>query len=297
MTSSTAFRRSERLPVWLRRRIPLLGECTRIERTVREFDLRTICREALCPNRAECYSRGKATFIILGNVCTRRCRFCSVSKGVPQPPDGAEAARLARAVDRLGLRHVIVTSVTRDDLPDGGSGHYAGVISALKRIDPPPVVEVLVPDFAGKPGALDTVLEAGPDIFSHNIETIERLYSGMRAGADYRWSLKLLREAKRRSGEVMTKSAMLLGLGESLDEVIETLADLRRADCDFVAIGQYLRPGMAQTPVVGYIPPERFSWLEERAREMGFLEVTAGPLVRSSYQEIDLEIHRAANPR
>ena len=204
MTLQTESRRSNRLPHWLRRRIPTLAECSFVESTVKKHDLHTICREALCPNRAECYSKGKATFIILGDVCTRGCRFCSVNKGTPSPPDKREAEGIALAVSELGLNHVIVTSVTRDDLPDGGSGHYAAVIRALKALDPPPTVEVLVPDFNGNERAAKTVLQAGPDIFSHNMETIRRLYPELRRGAEYDRSLFVIYNEKREKEVVIT---------------------------------------------------------------------------------------------
>lgn len=277
------------MPSWLRRNIPLLNECTRIEGVVRTHRLHTICREGLCPNRAECYARGKVTFMVLGDICTRNCQFCSVVKGSPRPPDPDEPERIARAARELGLRHVIVTSVTRDDLPDGGSAHYAAVVRALREIAPPPVIEVLVPDFGGSHHALACAVAAGPDIVSHNMETVRRLYGEVRRGADYERSLGLLYEVKSDRKEVMTKSSFMLGLGETMDEVIEALMDLRRVDCDFVALGQYLRPGMDQMPVREYIPPERFSWLERKAYGMGFREATAGPLVRSSYKENRLD--------
>jgi lipoic acid synthetase len=216
-----------------------------------------------------------------------------VTKGIPAPPDDRESERLAAAVRELGLSHVIVTSVTRDDLPDGGASRYAEVIETLGRMDPPPVVEVLVPDFRGNGEALDAVLLAGPDVFSHNMETVRRLYGTMRKGADYERSLSILSEAKKRRKEVMTKSALILGMGERVEEVIEVLIDLRRVDCDFVAIGQYLRPGLDQIPVKEYIPPETFAWYEKRAYEMGFLEATCGPLVRSSYQENRITAYRS----
>lgn len=285
MTIHTATRREKRLPSWLRRNIPLLNECTRIEGVVRRLRLHTICREGLCPNRAECYAKGKVTFMMLGDVCTRDCRFCSVAKGTPGRPDRDEPSRIARGARGLGLSHVIVTSVTRDDLPDGGSAHYAAVVRALREVTPPPVIEVLVPDFGGSRDALKTIVAVGPDIVSHNMETVRRLYGEVRRGADYDRSLRLLYEVKSIRKEVMTKSSFMLGLGETMDEVIEALMDLRRVDCDFVALGQYLRPGMDQMPVQEYIPPERFSWLEREAFRMGFREATAGPLVRSSYGE------------
>ncbi len=294
MTISTDCARPDRLPFWLRRRIPHVTECSRIEQVVGKYKLHTVCREALCPNRAECYSRGKVTFIILGDVCTRECRFCSVKKGMPLPPDGKEAENIAGAAGELDLGHVIVTSVTRDDLPDGGSGHYAAVIRALKQREPAPAIEVLIPDFSGSERALETVLHAGPHILSHNMETVKRLYRTLRRGAYYDRSLQLLKMAKEIEGEVMTKSALILGFGETLDEVIEAFRDLRRVGCDYLAVGQYLRPGVEQVPVVEYIPPETFSDIGKIAREMGFLEVASGPLVRSSYQENSLAIPRAA---
>lgn len=288
MTYKTESRRSDRLPPWLRRRIPSVAECSRIERIIKKYNLHTICREALCPNRTECYSKGKVTFEILGDVCTRGCRFCSVSKGVPAPPDRGEAGRVARAAGELGLGHVIVTSVTRDDLIDGGSAQYAAVIRELGRLEPRPTVEVLVPDFGGDAEALRTVLEAGPDILAHNVETVPRLYRDMRRGARYDRSLALLERAKVEREEVMTKSAMILGLGESREEILAVFKDLHRAGCDLLAVGQYLRPGMEQVPVQDYIAPQSFQELEQQAYDMGFLQVTAGPLVRSSYQEVRL---------
>ena len=292
MTIHTATRREKRLPSWLRRNIPLLDECKRIEGVVNALRLHTICREGLCPNRAECYAKGKVTFMVLGDICTRGCRFCSVAKGIPRPPDPDEPERIAAAARKLGLRHVIVTSVTRDDLPDGGSTLYAAVVHALRAITPAPVIEVLVPDFRGSPEALANVVAAAPDIVSHNMETVRRLYGGVRKGADYERSLQLLYGVKNIRKEVRTKSSFMLGLGETMDEVMEALRDLRRVDCDFVALGQYLRPGMGQMPVQEYIPPERFSWIENEGSRMGFLEVTAGPLVRSSYQENSLDTPR-----
>ncbi len=285
MTFITSRRRSERLPVWLRRKIPLATESSRIEGAVRRRELHTICREGLCPNRAECYSKGKVTFMMLGDVCTRGCGFCSVTKGKPAAPDRSEPERIAAASDELGLTHVIVTSVTRDDLHDGGASWFAGVIEELRALDPAPVVEVLVPDFGGDLEALDTVLGAGPDIFSHNMETVRRLYSEVRKGADYDRSLLLLSEAKKRKREVLTKSSFMLGLGETTEEIYSALGDLRSAGVDFAALGQYLRPGLDQAPVDRYLSPGEFSEIGNRARAMGFLEVTAGPLVRSSYQE------------
>jgi len=285
MTFNTTRRRCERLPAWLRRKIPLATESSRIEGAVRRRELHTICREGLCPNRAECYAKGKVTFMMLGDVCTRGCAFCSVTRGSPPAPDPGEPARIAAAACELGLEHVIVTSVTRDDLGDGGASWFAAVIGELRSLDPAPVVEVLVPDFGGDLNALDTVLDAGPDIFSHNMETVRRLYPEIRKGAGYDRSLLVLSEAKKRKREVLTKSSFMLGLGETIEEISGALEDLRSAGVDFTALGQYLQPGLQQAPVDRYLSPEEFSDIGERARAMGFLEVTAGPLVRSSYQE------------
>lgn len=274
-----------------------MGECGPVESVVRRNKLHTVCREALCPNRAECYSRRKATFIILGNICTRGCRFCSVTWGEPLPPDADEPARLARAASELGLRHVIVTSVTRDDLADGGAGQFASAIGALKSLPDAPVVEVLVPDFGGSVAALATVLDEGPDILSHNIETVRRLYGDVRRGADYDRSLFILMEAKRIREEVMTKSALMLGLGETTEEVLGSFRDLRRSSVDFLAVGQYLCPGMDKVPVKEYIPPERFAWFEKEALGLGFRDAASGPLVRSSYQENRLDLRERGRPR
>jgi lipoic acid synthetase len=281
MTVSTKSPRSTSLPGWLQRRIPLLSECGPVESVVRTHTLNTVCHEALCPNRAECYSRRKTTFLILGDICTRGCRFCAVSTGKPRPADPDEPLRLAKAASELGLRHVIVTSVTRDDLPDGGASVFARTVRELRLLANAPIVEVLIPDFGGNLEALETVLDAGPDILGHNIETVRRLYGTVRRGADYDRSLTVLSEAKRIRKEVMTKSALILGLGETEAEVLRAFRDLRRASVDYCAVGQYLRPGMGQVPVEEYIPPERFAWLEREALRLGFREAAAGPLVRS----------------
>jgi lipoic acid synthetase len=291
MTVSTKSRRSARLPRWLQRRIPLLGECSPVESIVRGNNLHTVCREALCPNRAECYGQRRATFLILGGVCTRGCRFCAVSRGVPHPPDPDEPVRIARAASELNLEDVVVTSVTRDDLADGGAGVFAETVRALKRLERPPVVEVLVPDFGGDLESLATVLAAGPEIIAHNIETVRRLYANARRGADYDRSLFLLSESKRIRPEVITKSSLILGLGETTEEVLEAFRDLRRSSVDCLTVGQYLRPGIEQVPVESYIPPERFDRFKEEALDMGFRDVAAGPLVRSSYQRVRLGPH------
>jgi lipoic acid synthetase len=291
MTVSTKSRRSARLPRWLQRRIPLLGECSPVESIVRGNNLHTVCREALCPNRAECYGQRRATFLILGGVCTRGCRFCAVSRGVPHPPDPDEPVRIARAASELNLEDVVVTSVTRDDLADGGAGVFAETVRALKRLERPPVVEVLVPDFGGDLESRAAVGAAGPEIIAHNIETVRRLYAKARRGADYDRSLFLLSESKRIRPEVITKSSLILGLGETTEEVLEAFRDLRRSSVDCLTIGQYLRPGIEQVPVESYVTPERFDRFKEEALDMGFRDVAAGPLVRSSYQRVRLGPH------
>ncbi len=288
MMVSTKSRRSARLPSWLQRRIPVLGECSPIESIVRGNNLHTVCREALCPNRTECYSKRRATFLILGGVCTRGCRFCRVSRGTPHPIDPDEHLRIVKAAGMMNLENVVVTSVTRDDLPDGGARVFADTVGALKRLPKPPVVEVLVPDFGGSLESLAAVLAAGPEVFAHNIETVRRLYAKARRGADYDRSLSLLSEAKRIRPEVITKSSLILGLGETTEEVLEAFRDLRRASVDCLTVGQYLRPGIEQIPVRNYIPPERFDWYRDEALALGFRDVAAGPLVRSSYQDVRL---------
>jgi lipoic acid synthetase len=262
-----------------------------VESIVRGNNLHTVCREALCPNRAECYSRRRATFLILGGVCTRGCRFCAVSRGAPEAPDPGEPVRIAKAASMMKLENVIVTSVTRDDLPDGGARAFAETVRALKRLEEPPVVEVLVPDFGGSVESLATVLEAGPEILSHNVETVRRLYAVARSGADYDRSLFLLSEAKRIRREVITKSSLILGLGETAEEVLEAFRDLREASVECLTVGQYLQPAMEQLPVQAYVSPERFDRFKEEALALGFRDVAAGPLVRSSYQEVRLGPH------
>jgi len=292
MTISTNSRRTKKLPHWLRRRIPLLHECTRIESTVRAHNLHTVCREALCPNRAECYSKDKVTFMILGDTCTRSCRFCSVKKGVPVALDEDEPLRVARAVAELRLKYVVITSVTRDDLPDGGAGVFARTVNEIRKLANSPVIEVLIPDFGGSEESLKVVLDSAPDVLSHNVETVPRLYPSLRRGADYNRSLQLLARAKELREEVMTKSALILGLGEENTEIVEVLSDLRSAGCDFLAVGQYLQPTQRQVPVERFVTPEEFENLKLLAYQMGFLEVASAPLVRSSYIENDPSLFR-----
>ncbi|HHO81466.1 MAG TPA: lipoyl synthase [Bacillaceae bacterium] len=258
----------------------MLGE---VRRTLRELRLTTVCEEARCPNRQECFGSGTATFMLLGDVCTRNCRFCAVKTGRPAPPDPDEPLRVAEGARRLGLRYVVLTSVARDDLPDGGAGHFAETVHALKRAIPGVRVEVLVPDFQGDREALCTVLTSGVDVFNHNVETVRRLTPSVRARATYDRSLSVLAAAKACTPHVPTKSGFMVGLGETPEEIEELLRDLRDARVDLLTVGQYLRPTPAQLPVVRYYSPEEFQEIARKAYALGFAYVAAGPLVRSSY--------------
>jgi len=271
-----------RFPAWLRKRLPPPGRTERVASLLRELRLGTVCQEARCPNAGECFARGTATFMILGSTCTRNCAFCAVAGGRPEPPDPDEPARLAEAVRRLGLRHVVVTSVTRDDLRDGGSGHFAETIRAVRGATSA-TIEVLTPDFGGRAEDVDRVLDAAPDVFNHNVETVPRLYPEVRPEADYGRSLAVLAQAAGRRAAPVTKSGLMLGLGETTDEVLAVMADLRRAGCRVLTLGQYLAPSPLHHPVAEFVEPERFDALGARARELGFEGVASGPFVRSSY--------------
>lgn len=266
-------------PPWLVQRVAP-GSFEKVSGLLGGLGLHTVCQSAHCPNIGECFGHGTATFLILGGVCTRRCRFCAVPKGEPASVDPGEPARVAEAAAALGLRHAVVTSVTRDDLPDGGAAHFAAVIAAI-RAACGASVEVLTPDFGGREDSLDTVLAVRPEVFNHNLETVPRLYPSVRPGADYRRSLGLLAAAARRP--VLVKSGLMLGLGEQESEVRAVLADLAAAGVRAVTLGQYLRPSESHLPVVEYIHPDQFRRYEEAARALGFSHVAAGPLVRSSY--------------
>lgn len=259
-------------------------EFLRVKGLLRELELHTVCEEARCPNVGECFGRGTATFLILGDQCTRDCRFCAVKAGTPSPLDLEEPERVARAARSLGLRHVVATSVTRDDLDDGGAEIYAATILRLREFLPPATVEVLIPDFAGNFKSLKTVVEAAPDILNHNLETIRRLYPMVRPQADYRRSLEVLRQTKNLRPAQRTKSGLMVGLGEAPDEVVEALGDLQVAGCDIITLGQYLSPSKNHLPVERYYTPEEFLWLKARALNLGFAQVEAAPLVRSSYK-------------
>lgn len=248
------------------------------------LNLSTVCESARCPNRGECFSQHTATFLILGDICTRGCAFCAVKKGKPLPLEPDEPWRLARAVADLGLRHVVITSVTRDDLPDGGAAHYARVVRALRKYCPAVRVELLVPDLAGSREALATVLSAGPDILAHNLETVPRLYAKVRRGADYQRSLRLLQTAKEIAPSMVTKSGLMLGLGEEAEEIEDVLKNLRKVKCDMLTIGQYLSPSLHHVPVARYVNPQEFDGWRKHALSLGFKSVAAGALVRSSYK-------------
>lgn len=273
----------QRLPRWLKRRVPKGNANHVTARLLAELRLETVCDNARCPNRMECYSRRTATFLILGKLCTRGCRFCAVGRGRPEPPDPEEPLRVADAARRLGLRHVVITSVTRDDLPDGGAEHFRQCVLAVRQRTQASV-EVLTPDFGDCPGAVERLLEAGPEVFNHNTETVPRLYRTVRGlGADYRRSLGLLARVKRLNPRMRTKSGLMLGLGETREEVLDTLADLRGEGCDLLTIGQYLQPSDQCLPVQRFVPPEEFAEWAQLARSLGFLQVASGPFVRSSY--------------
>lgn len=274
--------RPRRLPSWLRRQLPKANENFFTDRVLDDLRLETVCENAKCPNRMECYSRRTATFMILGNICTRPCGFCAVQRGKPLDLEDDEPERLAEACVRLNLKHVVITSVTRDDLPDGGADHFYRCILAVRR-RLPATIEVLTPDFLGNHAAIDRVLEARPEVFNHNVETVPRFYKKVRGRAEYLRSLDFLGYVKQQSPTTVTKSGLMLGLGETREELLEVLADLRRVRCDTLTLGQYLAPSLKHVPVVRYIPPTEFDELAEIARKLGFEKVASGPFVRSSY--------------
>ena len=270
-------------PDWLRVKLPGGEKYNRLRDILRTANLHTVCEEAVCPNIGECFGQGVATFLILGDVCTRRCNFCAVGKGKPAVPDEEEPEKIARAVEQIGLKHVVITSVTRDDLPDGGANHYAKTIKTIRMQNPACTIEVLIPDFKGSENALEIVLYEMPHILNHNLETVPRLYTDVRPGADYERSLSLLEKAKEINPELTTKSGLILGMGEELDEIIDVMKDLRTAGCNILTIGQYLRPGKEFLPIKRFYHPDEFKWLRYEGEKMGFRHVESGPLVRSSY--------------
>jgi lipoic acid synthetase len=276
--------RPPRKPHWIRARAPTGQAVTRLKQVLRENRLHTVCEEAACPNLGECFSHGTATFMIMGDICTRRCPFCDVAHGRPEPLDAAEPDNLAKTIATLGLKYVVITSVDRDDLRDGGAAHFVACIAAVRQQSPQTRIEVLVPDFRGRMDiALDILQQAPPDVFNHNLETVPRLYKKARPGADYAWSLELIRQFKARYPQVPSKSGLMLGLGETFDEIVAVLKDLRAHDCDMLTLGQYLQPSLSHLAVDRFVTPEEFEQLAAIARELGFSNVASGPMVRSSY--------------
>lgn len=285
-----------RKPSWIRVRLPQGNAVAQLKARLRENSLVTVCEEASCPNIHECFSKGTATFMILGEVCTRRCSFCDVAHGRPSAPDPLEPARLAQTIADMRLKYVVITSVDRDDLRDGGAEHFAACIRAVRHASPDIRIEILTPDFRGKgrmERALEVLKEFPPDVFNHNLETVPHLYREVRPGADYQWSLDLLKRFKAQHPEVPTKSGIMLGLGETHEQVLETLADLRAHDVDMITIGQYLQPTAHHHPVTRYWAPEEFDDLRARGEAMGFHHVASGPMVRSSYHA-DRQAHAAS---
>ncbi len=273
----------ERMPRWLLRPVRASAEAAEVRGVLQEYGLHTVCQSARCPNHGECFSARTATFMILGDVCTRRCAFCAVSKGSTAPPEEDEPERVARAAADLELRHLVITSVTRDDLPDGGAAQFAATIRAARALLPDTTIEVLTPDFRGKEAAARTVLDARPDVFNHNLETVESLYPKVRPQADYARSLELLRFAADEYSDISVKSGLMLGLGETREELEKTFRDLHAAGCHILTLGQYLRPSGENIETERFVSPAEFAELADRARAAGIPRVFAGPLVRSSY--------------
>jgi lipoic acid synthetase len=272
-----------RHPDWIKVKPPGNPNYLRLKRILRQHNLHTVCEEARCPNIGECWGHNTATFLILGDTCTRGCRFCAIDKGKPVALDPEEPRNVGRVVKDLGLEHIVVTSVNRDDLPDGGSAHFAKTVFWIKALNPRIRVELLIPDFKGDVKALETVVCSGIHVLNHNVETVPRLYKKVRPGHSYECSLKILKSAKQIRRDVLTKSGIMLGVGETYDEVMTTLNDLRQNDVDIVTLGQYLQPSLQQLPVFRYVTPEEFREFKTEAEKLGFRHVESGPLVRSSY--------------
>jgi lipoic acid synthetase len=279
---------NQKKPPWLKKRISPLQDLQKVKTILDEIDLHTVCEEARCPNLGECFSRGTSTFLILGKICTRDCGFCAVEHGVPLSPDETEPEKVAQAVKKMGLQYVVITSVTRDDLSDGGASSFAKTIGAIRILDSKIKIEVLIPDFQGDLNSLKAVLKEGPDVLNHNIETISRLYSEVRPQADYERSLNLLKRSKESHPYVMTKSGFMLGLGERKEEVLGLLRNLREVGCDFLTIGQYLQPRPDRLPVVRFVPPEEFEDYKRIGEKMGFRAIASGPFVRSSFHAFEM---------
>jgi len=273
-----------RKPAWIRAKSPTGPEVQRLKKVLRTNSLYTVCEEASCPNLGECFNHGTATFMIMGDICTRRCPFCNVAHGRPDPLDTGEPGHLAQAIKAMGLRYVVITSVDRDDLRDGGAGHFVTCIQAVRAANPAIQIEILVPDFRGRRERALTILNtAPPDVFNHNLETVPRLYRQARPGSDYQWSLDLLQQFKAKHARVPSKSGLMLGLGETLDEVAQVMRDMREHDVEMLTLGQYLQPSKYHLPVARFVPPEEFEQLRELGESLGFSQVASGPMVRSSY--------------
>jgi lipoic acid synthetase len=284
-------------PVWLRRKLPDLEALQKMRSLLRRHGLHTVCEGALCPNQGECFGQGTATFLILGHTCTRNCTFCAIpSEDRPPAPDPLEPARVARAAAELQLKHVVITSVTRDDLEDGGASHFAETVKALKRNNPQITVEILIPDFQGSRAALQAVVDSDPDIINHNLETVPRLYPEVRRQAVYSRSIDLLKRVKEINPGKISKSGLMLGLGEEKEEVLQVMADLCTVSCDLLTLGQYLRPSGKHHPVVRYVPPEEFEELRQEGEKMGFKAVFSAPLVRSSFHAAEV-FEKIVSPR
>ncbi len=291
MPDATTIEQRKRIPEWLRLKLPSSSAFTRTRSLLDELNLHTVCESAKCPNHWECWSKGTATFMIAGDRCTRTCGFCAVNTAKPLPLEGDEPDRVAEATFRMKLGHVVITAVARDDLADGGANHFRETIKAVRRRNPGIVIEVLVPDFLDKDDSLKMVLDAGPEIFNHNLETVRRLTPTVRSRAEYDRSLTVLRKAKEWSGDaVYTKSGLILGLGETESELFEAMADLRLAKCDILTLGQYLQPSLCHLPVAEYVPPAKFDEYRAKALEMEFRHVASGPMVRSSYHADEFQL-------
>jgi lipoic acid synthetase len=285
-----------RKPQWLKVKAPGGQNFVGVRQMMRELALHTVCEEAHCPNIGECWEHRAATFMILGDVCTRNCAYCAIAHGTPAPYDAEEPVRLAEAVTRMELRHIVITSVDRDDLPNGGAEAFAGCVTEIRRRMPEASVELLIPDFKGSDAALQLVVDARPDILNHNLETVARLYRIARPGGKYDRALRLLRRAKEMDPALTTKSGLMCGLGEEWDELVSAMRDLRAQDVDILTLGQYLRPSGGHLPVVRFYAPEEFAELEALGREMGYRHVESGPLVRSSYHAWEQVQRATANP-
>ncbi|NNC36041.1 MAG: lipoyl synthase [Hyphomonadaceae bacterium] len=284
-----------RKPAWIRVKAPTSAGFSRTNKIVKDKGLVTVCQEAACPNIGECWEKAHATFMILGDTCTRACAFCNVKTGLPEAVDHQEAQKIAEAVVEMGLKHVVITSVDRDDLDDGGADHFVNVINAIRKSSPATTIEILTPDFLRKEGAVETVIDAKPDVFNHNLETVPRLYLKIRPGARYYHSMRLLERVKERDPNQFTKSGLMVGLGETKQEVMQVMDDMRSAGIDFLTIGQYLQPTRKHAPIDRFVTPDEFKAYETIARAKGFLMVSATPLTRSSYHaDSDFEKLRAA---